>query len=332
MKALVLAPFSSEALSALRDLLPVAYESWTETRRLYAPEELAKRINTEEIGVLVIEADFLFEEVFQKSAPLRFVGVCRAALNHVDLEAATSCGVVVVNTPGRNAQAVAEMTLGLLLALVRRIPQAYAYRKQGRWEDPVEPYATMQGVELHGRTLGVIGLGAIGRRVARMGRALGMQIIAFDPYAGPTGSRRSGATLVALDELLAQADCVTLHAPETPETEGLLDAQRLAHMKPGSYLVNVTSPTLVDLQALVRALQEGPLAGAAFDVHETHPIPPSGPLLALDNVVLTPHLGGATRETVERHSWMVLEDIRRFLGGRRPRRLVNPPVWRRRGR
>ena len=332
VKALVLAPFSAEALRAMGTLMPVTRESWTETRRLYDPHELAQRINDEQIVALIIEADFLFEEVFQEAHPLRFVGVCRASLNHVDLEAATAHGVVVVHTPGRTAQAVAELTVGLLLALARRIPQAHQYVKEAHWEDPVEPYIALRGVELSGRILGVIGLGATGRRVARLGRGLGMHVVAYDPYAGPLGSRRAGATLVDLDHLLSQSDCVTIHTPDTPETEGLLDAQRLARMKPGSYLINVASPSVVEPKALVHALREGRLAGAALDVHESHPIPPSHPFLALDNLLLTPHLGGATDGTVERHSRAIVEDLQRFLQGRRPRRLANPEVWRRRGR
>ena len=332
MRALVLAPFTAEALSALRALMPLAYEPWTETQKLHDPEELAARINAENITVLIVEADFMVEELFQAAQPLRFAAMCRAALNQVDLEAATRHGVIVVHTPGRNAQGVAELTLGLMLALARRIPQAHAYVHQGQWQDPVEPYINMGGVELAGKGLGIVGLGATGRRVARMGRAVGMRVVAYDPYAGPLGARRAGAVLTSVEDLLRTSDFVTLHAPETPETEGLLDAPRFTQMRAGSYLVNVSSPALVNQKALLAALAEGPLAGAAFDVHEAHPIPPNSPLLGLDNVVLTPHIGGATDGTRHRQSWMVLEDLQRFLAGRRPRHLANAAAWRRHGR
>lgn len=330
MRALVLAPMTPEALEALGKLMPTAYEPWTETRRLYDPEELAARLDSEEVSVLVVEADFLFEEMFQRARPLRFAAVCRGALNQVDLEAATAHGVVVVHTPGRNAQGVAELTLGLMFALARRIPQAHCYVTGGQWQDPTEAYITLRGIELEGRTLGVIGLGAIGRRVARLGRALGMHVLAFDPYV--TAPRRGGVAMVSLERLLASSDFITIHVPSTPQTEGLLGAERLSLVKHGAYLVSMSSPEVLDRDALLRALADGPLVGAAFDVHESHPIPPSSPLLRLENVVLTPHIGGATDGTVRRQSQMVLEDLARFLEGRRPRRLANPAVWRHRGR
>lgn len=330
MKALVLAPFDASVLKAMAQQMEVAYESWTDTRRLYDPEELAQRLNSAGISILITEADFLFEELFRDAQRLSFVGVCRAALNHVDLEAATAHGVVVVNTPARNAQAVAELTLGLILSLARRIPQADSYVKTARWQDPVEPYIAMTGWELRGKTLGIVGLGAIGQRVARTARALGMNVVAYDPYVGSPGSRKAGATLVALLELLSQADVVTLHTPDTPETQGLIGPKELARMKREAYLVSMGSPHSVEPNALAAALREGRLAGAAFDVHESHPIPPTSPFFSLDNVILTPHIGGATRETVERHSRMVWEDIQRFLAGRRPRHLVNKGVWRHR--
>lgn len=328
----MLAPFSSDALEALGHLLPVTYEPWTETRRLYDPQELAERINREQVGILLVEADFLLAELFEAVTTLRLVGICRNSLEHVELAAATRHGVPVVNAPSRNARAVAELTVSLLLALARSLVQAHTYVKGRHWEDPVGPYITMRGSELQGKTLGIIGLGGVGREVARLARRLGMRVLAYDPYVGPLGSKKAGATLETLETVLRQADFLSLHAPPTPETEGLLDARRLALLKPGAYLVNTASAALVEQEALAQALTSGHLAGAALDVHESHPLPPNSPLLELDNVILTPHLGGATRETVERYSWMMVEAVQRFLGGRRPRHLANPAAWRRRAR
>ncbi|MBI4233690.1 MAG: 3-phosphoglycerate dehydrogenase [Chloroflexi bacterium] len=321
---LVLAPLTSAALGTLRQRLRVAYEPWTETRRLWDPAELAQRLAQEEIGAVIIEADFLFGEVFEGGSPLRFVGLCRNATNQVDLEAATRRGVVVVNTPGRNAPAVAELTIGLLLALARRLPQVHAYVQQGRWQNPVEPYLTLQGVELAGKTLGLVGLGAIGRQVARRARALGMHVLAADPHTSPL----RGVTLTDLDTLLRQSDFISLHAADTQETRGMLGAAQLALMKPTSFLVNTASASLVDSAALVAALRAGRLAGAALDVFEAAPLPLGSPLLGMDNVLLTPHMGGATDGTVERYSRMVAEDLLRFLDGKRPRHIANPEVWR----
>ncbi|MSQ11610.1 MAG: 3-phosphoglycerate dehydrogenase [Dehalococcoidia bacterium] len=327
MKALVLAPFLEESLGVLRRRVEVVYEPWTETRRLWDPRELAQRLRAEEIGIVVIEADFLFEDVFAEGTPLRFVGVCRAALNHVDLEAATLRNVLVVNTPGRNAQAVAEHTLALLLALTRRIPPAHAYVQAGRWEDPMEPYITMRAVELGGKTLGVVGLGRVGRLVARLGRAFSMRVVGSDPYA----KIPRGVQALALDELLRQSDVVTLHAPEPPTGVRLLDAKKLALMKPTTYLINTAAPGLVDAEALAEALQGGQLAGAGLDVFDSAPLPKSSPLLSLENVVLTPHIGGATDATIARYSRSMTEDVLRFLDGRVPLRAVNRRVlgrWR----
>ena len=333
-RALVLAPFSPEGLEALGGLLPVTYEPWTETGRLADPQELAARLEREGVAVLIVEADFLFAEVFQAAPSLRLVGVSRHSLDHVDVAAATEAGVLVVHAPGRNARAVAEHTLGLALALARGTAYWSATLHAGGWEHPVAPYVHMleHGVELEGRTLGLVGLGHVGRLVARLGRALGMAVLACDPYAGPVGARRHGALLAPLEEVLRRADVLSLHAAATPETQGLLDARRLALLKPTAYVINTATPSLLDHHALADALRAGRLAGAALDVHDAHPLPPDSPLLGLESVVLTPHIAGATRETVARHSRTLTEEVARYLTGRRPRHLANPHAWRRRRR
>ena len=329
--ALVLAPFSPEALDTLGTRMAVAYESWTETRRLYAPDELSERLNLNGITVLVVEADFVFEEVFQQCSSLRFLGVCRNSLEHIDVEAATQSGVMVVNCPGRNTQAVAELTIALMLSLARGAAHLDGYVRAGKWEDPVGPYISERGIELQGKTLGIVGLGSIGRAVARLGRAFGMRVVAYDPYVGAPGKRKGGAQLAPLDEVLVLSDFLSLHTPNSPDTEGLLDANRLKLLKDGAYIINMATYSVIDEQALVDALRSGHVAGAALDVHRTHPVHPSNPLLQMENVILTPHIGGATDGTVERQSWMMVEDIGRYLDGLRPRRLFNREVWRRRG-
>lgn len=326
MKALVLAPLTPAALEALRARMPVLYEPWTETRRLQDPEALAERVRREGVAVLVVEADFVFGPVLEAAPPLRLVAVCRADLTAVDLEAATERGVAVVHTPGRTAQAVAELALALMLALARRLGEADRLVRSGGWRDPVSPYLDLRGVELAGRTLGVVGLGATGRRLARLGRALGLRVLGHDPFTPPP----RGVLPCDLDILLGESDFVSLHAPASAGC--LLTAERLARMRPGAFLVNTASPVLVDTQALVEALRSGRLAGAGLDTVEPQPLPPGHPLLDLPNVVVTPHLGGATDGTVARHSAMAVEDVLRFLEGRRPRRLANPSVWRRRAR
>ena len=322
--ALILAPFTESQLARLRSVIEVSHESWMDTRRLYDPDELAQRLLKENSSILVIESDFAFEEMFQQMPDLRFVGICRAATNHVDVEAATESGILVVNAPGRNARAVAEHTLGLMLALARKIPRSHEYVVGGRWQDPTEPYMTLRGVELYGRKVGIFGLGAIGLMVAEICHALGMNVIGYDPYADviPEGIRR-----VELDELLMSSDFVNVHLPLTPETEGMLNSARIGMMKPTAFLVSASDAGVFEGDSLVDALKRKSIAGAALDVFESHPISPQNPLLALDNVVLTPHIGGATEETIERHSHMMTDDILRFLNNEIPVNLVNPGAW-----
>ena len=327
-RALVLAPISEKHLNRLRRSADVTYESWLETRRLHDPDELAARLRQHDVSVLVVEADFVFEEVFQLVDVLRFVGVCRNSTAQIDVDSATQHGVMVVNAPSRNAQAVAEHALGLMLALARGIPAAHSYVRGKRWENPVEPYISMRGVELAGRTLGVVGLGAIGGRLAKIASALGMHVVAHDPYVERP---QADVVMVDLQTLMQDADFVSVHVPLTPDTRYLLDAGLLSRMKPTSYLISVSDAAVIDQGALVEVLRETRIAGAALDVFETHPIAPDDPVITLDNVVLTPHIGGATEETIERHSQMIVDDILRYYKGVRPQNLVNPEVWDRRG-
>lgn len=331
MKALVLAPFTPDSLAQLREILPTTYESWTDTRRLADPEELARRIEAEGYSIVVVEADFLPEEVFQAAPGLRLVGVCRSSLDHVDVAAATKHGVAVLNAPGRNAQAVAELTLGLMLALARRLCSIDGYVKGGQWQNPVEPYLSLRGSELGGKTLGILGLGRVGCRVAQLAGAFGMRVLAYDPYAvdaHSSESLRADVQLIpALSDLLGQSDYISIHVPDTPATVHLLNREKLAMAKLGCRIINTSSYRAVEEAALVEALETERVAGAAFDVFASHPIAPNNPLLRLNNVILTPHIGGATEETVARHSHLIVEDIRRFLQGFPPRHLVNPEIW-----
>ena len=328
MNTLVLAPFSDEGLARLAALGRVAYEPWTETRALWDPEELGARLTQEGFDALAVEADFLFEELFDAAPGLRIAAICRGDMHHADLDAATERGIAIVRTPARNAQAVAELAVAQMLALARHTSAGERYVREGRWEDPTDPYVRFRGRELAGATLGIVGFGAIGHAVARIAAGFGMRVLAYDPYV----HEAEGVEMTGLEALLAASDFVSMHVPDTPETMGMLDEARIAAMKPGAYLVNVTNSSVADRAALAAALTEGRLAGAALDVHEAHPIPPDSPFLGLSNVLLTPHIGGATQETIERHSAMVAEDFERFARGEQPLRLVNPDVWgRRRG-
>ncbi len=325
--ALVLAPFAPAELARLRERLRVTYESWLETGRIHDPDDLARRLRDERVSFLVVEGDFVFEEAMEAAPGLELIGICRNALNHVDVEAATRRGILVVNAPGRNAVAVAELTLGLMLALARRIPQADRYVKSGAWSDPVGGYLAYRGTELHGKTVGIVGLGAIGRMVAQRLAAMGMRLLATDPYVEPTQLGGLPVELTSLDELLGRSDFVLVHAPANESTMGMIGGPQLQRMKPSAYLVNASAPGVVAEEALAGALASKRIAGAALDVFEGHPLPESSPLRMLENLVLTPHIGGATDETVERQSAMMTEAILLALEGQRPKRLVNPKAW-----
>ncbi len=325
--ALILAPFSEDALARLGKYVRVSYESWMDTGELLSPDDMVRRINDEGHSILVVEADYVFEEVFASAPRLEFLGVCRSSLGHIDVDAATEHGVLVVNTPGRNANAVAELTMGLMLSLARGIPASGRYVSEGRWEDPVGPYTHMRGTELGGKTLGLLGFGAIGRAVSKRARSFGMKVIAYDPYLGDPGTKLGGARLESLETLLEASDYLSVHTPDTGETRGLVNKDNVSLLKSGVNIINTASYWAIDEDALVDALRSGQVGAVAMDVHRTHPIPPNSPLLSMGNALLTPHIGGATAETIQRQSTMMAEDIRRYLRGRRPRRLVNDSLW-----
>ena len=327
MKALILAPFDQSILARLRQSVEVIYECWMDTHKLLPADEFIDRIQGQDIEIIVIEADFIFREVFEKGGKLKLIAACRGNVTHVDMEAATEHGVLVVNTPARNATAVAELTVGLMLALIRKVPAAHQMVSTGKWVDPTACYSSFRGTELTGKTIGIIGFGAIGQQVTKMLSAFETSILVYDPYIDPDIIKKLGAMPQELDDLIKQSDIITLHCPVLPDTMGLMNAQRIASMKPASYLVNTAGAAIVDQDSIVKSLKEGHIAGAAFDVYDTWPVQSDNPLLKLDNVILTPHMGGATDETILRYSLMIAEDIERFLRGERPKNLLNPQAW-----
>jgi D-3-phosphoglycerate dehydrogenase / 2-oxoglutarate reductase len=247
-------------------------------------------------------------EVLAKAPKLKVIGRAGVGVDNVDLPAATAAGVLVMNTPGGNAVAVAEHTLGLMLCMARSIPQASASTKSGGWEKK-----KFMGSELRGKTLGILGLGYIGQEVAKRSRGFEMKIIASDPYADPAIAKGLGVSLVSLDELYAQSDYITLHVAITKETNKMLNDAAFAKMKTGVRIVNCARGELVDDAALARAIQSGKVAGAAIDVFETEPPPAGDPLLALETVLATPHIGGSTGEAQEIVGLRIVEQVVEYL-------------------
>jgi len=214
----------------------------------------------------------------------------------------------------------------MMLALLRGIPEAGAYVQERRWQDPVSAYVEMRGAELGRQVVGIIGLGRIGRQTAGITGAFGARVLATDPALSDTQIRAAGCEPARLADLLAASTMLAVHCPLLDSTHGLIDAEALALMPRGARLVVTSGEGVVDEGAVAEALRDGHLAGAAFDVFETHPIRPDNPLLDAPNALLLPHIGGATDATMQRYSAMVVDDFLAFLDGRRPARIVNPEV------
>lgn len=286
-------------------------------------EELIEHLSGAQVAVTQM-APFT-REVFRARPELRLVGVCRGGPVNVDLDAATEAGVTVTFAPGRNAQAAAEFTIGLILAVCRRIAESDHDLRTGVWRG--DNYTLERvGLELNGAVVGLIGYGAIGRIVARILHGFGSSVIAFDPYANPLDLLSDGVRPVELDELLASSDVVSLHARYTADTHHLLDETALRRMKRGAFLVNAARGGLLDYAPLPALLEQGLLGGVAVDVYDVEPPPVTHPLLQAPNVVLSPHLAGATRQTAERAAAIVARDVADFLAGRAPAHVANPAV------
>jgi D-3-phosphoglycerate dehydrogenase / 2-oxoglutarate reductase len=250
-------------------------------------------------------------ELFAAAKRLEVVARAGVGLDNVDVAAATAAGVVVAFTPSQNSISVAELAIGLMLGLARKIPAADRHAKQSRWERH-----QFMGSELHGKTLGVVGFGRIGRLTAHRAAAFGMEIIAYDPFVDPKSLANIGfaARLVSLDELLPQADVVSCHMPANENTRNLFDYGRFCQMKPSAQFINVARGEVVDEQGLIRALQEKKIAGAGLDVRSVEP-PKAGALDAMENVILTPHIGAFTHEGQYRVVESVCNDVASVLAG-----------------
>ncbi len=270
--------------------------------------ELKARLADAE-GLIVRSATQVDAELIAAAPRLRVVGRAGIGVDNIDLEAATEAGIVVVNAPQANIISAAEHAIALMLAQARNIPQAHASLKAGRWERP-----RFEGVELHGKTLGVVGLGRIGSLVAQRARAFGMGVLAYDPYVSAEHGRRIRAEMTDLDTLLAESDFITIHLPRTQDTAGLFGKETLARVKPGVRIINAARGGILDEAALAEAVREGRVAGAALDVFSSEPVTES-PLFDLDQVVVTPHLGASTAEAQDKAGTDVARSVAAALRG-----------------
>ena len=351
MTTLVTARFDRDELARLEEIAgPVRRAGYGVTGQKLSEADLAAA--AADVEVLVVEYEVVTIAGLEAAPRLRLLACCRNEPRaSVDVDAATSLGIPVLYTPGRNAVAVAEYTLGLMLAVARHIAEAHhllrhtdeltavAYAdKSGEradvtseWSlDPAAPFARLSGPELEGRTVGLVGFGAVGREIGRRCLALGMDLVVHDPYVEDDVIAGAGGRAAGLIETARAADFLVLAARVTPETTELVSRDLIAALGPGAYLVNTARAALVDYDALAAALADGRLAGAALDVYPREPLQPDSPLRGLDNVVLSPHLAGAADDVPRRHSRLVVDDLRRALSGERPHHLANPEVWERR--
>jgi D-3-phosphoglycerate dehydrogenase len=282
-----------------------------------APAQLADIVGAYH-GLAVRSATKVSADILARAANLKIVGRAGVGVDNIDVKAATSRKVQVINTPSGNAIAAGELAIGFMFALARKIPQAAASMKKGEWDKK-----RFAGIEITGKTLGVVGFGNIGRQVGERAVGLKMKVLAFDPMLPPGASAApSGIEIVAFDDLVGRSDFITLHLPFTAETKNLFGAATLARMKKGAYLINCARGGIVDENALYESLKAGHLGGAALDVFEKEPCGPL-PLLELDNVVATPHVGASTREAQSKVAIELAEVFVDFFKSGKVRNAVN---------
>src|SRR5512146_1668560 len=313
MKILVAEPLAAAGIELLK-----SQPGWDVV--VSNPKEYAQHLADAD-ALLVRSAVKVNGEVLAKAPKLKVIGRAGVGVDNVDLPAATSAGVLVMNTPGGNAVSVAEHTLGLMLSMARSIPQANASTKSGKWEKK-----KFMGTELRGKKLGILGLGSIGREVVQRALGFEMKILASDPYVNSQSAADLGVSLVSQDELYAQSDYITVHVALTKETTGMLNDAAFAKMKTGVRIVNCARGELVDGAALARAIQSGQVAGAALDVFQTEPPPAGDPLLALETVLATPHIGGSTEEAQEIVGVRIVEQVVEYLKNGVAINAVNMPA------
>lgn len=318
-RALVTTPVRGAGVELLRELADLVIDPWIDHQplRIYNAEQLAARAAAEGATILMVEADRCAGPVFD--LPLVAVASTRGDPNNVDVDAATAAGVPVLRAPARNADAVAELGVALLLAATRGVLSADRDVRAGEvYKDGTIPYQRFRAWQLAGRTAGLVGLGAVGRALRWRLEGLGMHVVAYDPYAADATH--------SLEQLLEVSDVVSLHAPVTEETAGMIGPEQFSAMRDGVVFLNTARAQLHDGDALVEALRTGKVGAAGLDHFVGEHLPTDHPLTMFPNVVLTPHIGGATYDTEVNHTQTIADDLCRLLAGATPRNIVNPDV------
>lgn len=336
MKLFFTAEYNEKELEPLYDIGEVILDGWALGLPKMSEEELIEK--TKDVDMIITSYDDITRAVIENAKNLKLIACTRATPVNVDMETAKERGIPVLYTPGRNSDSTAEMTIGLMLSIARKIPMAYKALKEGKytgspdlkketkaglkadviWDMKMDaPYMVFKGIELKGKTLGIIGYGSIGKRVGRLARAFGMQLLIYDPYQGEVDIEEIGIRKAkSLDELMQEADFITCHMKVTKETTGIVSKEKIALMKPTAYFINASRGAILDEEALICALREKKIAGAAFDVFASEPIASNHPYVKeLDNVVIVPHIAGATEDVLVNHTRQIVADIQRFVKG-----------------
>ena len=306
MKILISDKLAQEGI----DILKAVKEFEVDCKYGLPPGEL-KNIIKDYDALIIRSSTNMTADIIEAADKLKVIGRAGVGLDNVDLKAATKKGIVAMNTPGGNTTSTAEHTMSLILALSRNIPQACASLKSGKWER-----SKFEGVELHGKILGIIGLGRIGSTVARMGKAFGMKIITCDPFLSMEVASNIGVEMVEMEELVKTSDYVTIHIPKSNETRNIISHKEFSMMKRTARVINCARGGIIDEAALIEALQNKTIAGAALDVYEKEPLDSDSPLLKIDNCVVTPHLGASTSEAQVNVAIEIAESIRNALLGK----------------
>lgn len=347
MNALVTANFDSAALDRLRNELnmDIEYVPIAEREGRLSEDEFKERAR--DVDILIVGYEGVSASVIDVAEELQIIACTRGGPDaNVDIEAATERSIPVLYAPGRNAVSVADFTWGEILSVMRNIAQAHHLLHTGTYtgtpradatsggarEDVTwgmgkgTPYVNLKGPELDGKTVGIIGMGAVGREVAIRAQGFGVTLLGFDPYIDEESMAEHDTEKVELGQLLDESDVITVHVPVTESTRGLIGVDEFESMKESAYFINNARGVIIDQEALLEELRTGGIRGAALDVYDMEPISDDHPLLDLDNVVTTPHLAGAAEEVITRHSEMIVDDIDALLSGKNPTYVANEEV------
>lgn len=337
LKALLTAEIDSELLPRIKETCDVKIEGWGKKLRILTENELID--NLKGMEVLITSYDDVTEKVINSSSDLKLIACTRSNPVNIDCEAASKKGIPVIYTPGRNSDCTAEFTIALMLNIANKIPMVYQDLKNGKYlaeekknietksglkEDVTwalngdSPYVIYKGMQLKGKKLGIAGYGDIGQKVAAIARALGMKILIYDPYVSEVIINDNVQTKVSFEELIKKSDVISPHVKVVEETRNMFGEEEFKKMKKSAFFINTSRGAVIDEKALIGALRNNDIAGAALDVYESEPLAENHPFITeLNNIVITPHLGGATYQAITNHTLMIIEDLERFAADKK---------------